>query len=170
MTKKINVVTLGCSKNIVDSEVLMHQLNRGGWEIVHNSNDPTAKVVVINTCGFIGDAKEESIETILSFVDAKSKGVIDRIYVMGCLSQRYRNELETEIPEVDGFFGVYDLPKILDTLNVKLTEPELNERWLSTPSHYAYLKISEGCNWGCSYCAIPLIKGETCFPKHGIIA
>ena len=160
MTKKINVVTLGCSKNIVDSEVLMHQLNRGGWEIVHNSNDPTAKVVVINTCGFIGDAKEESIETILSFVDAKSKGVIDRIFVMGCLSQRYRNELETEIPEVDGFFGVYDLPKILDTLNVKLTEPELNERWLSTPNHYAYLKISEGCNWGCSYCAIPLIKGK----------
>jgi len=160
MTKKINVVTLGCSKNVVDSEVLMHQLDRGGWKIVHNSNDPSARVVVINTCGFIGDAKEESVETILGFVDAKNRGLIDKVYVMGCLSQRYRNELETEIPEVDGYFGVSDLPQIVAELNVKYNEAELNKRWLSTPRHYAYLKISEGCNWGCSFCAIPLIRGK----------
>lgn len=160
MTKKINVVTLGCSKNVVDSEVLMHQLNRGGWEVVHNSNNPSAKVVVINTCGFIGDAKQESIETILNFVHAKGKGIIDKVYVMGCLSQRYRNELEAEIPEVDGFFGVSDLPQIVGELNVLYNEPELNRRWISTPGHFAYLKISEGCNWGCSFCAIPLIRGK----------
>lgn len=160
MAKKINVVTLGCSKNVVDSEVLMHQLDKGGWEIVHNSNDPSAKVVVINTCGFIGDAKEESVETILGFVDAKTKGLIDKVYVMGCLSQRYRNELETEIPEVDGFFGVSDLPQIVAELNVTYNESELNRRRLTTPKHYAFLKISEGCNWGCSFCAIPLIRGK----------
>lgn len=138
----------------------MHQLDKGGWKIVHNSNDPSARVVVINTCGFIGDAKEESVETILGFVDAKSKGLIDKVYVMGCLSQRYRNELEAEIPEVDGYFGVSDLPQIVAELNVKYNEAELNKRWLSTPRHYAYLKISEGCNWGCSFCAIPLIRGK----------
>jgi len=160
MTKKINVVTLGCSKNVVDSEVLMHQLDKGGWKIVHNSNDPSARVVVINTCGFIGDAKEESVETILGFVDAKSKGLIDKVYVMGCLSQRYRNELESEIPEVDGIFGVSDLPQIVSELNVKYNEAELYKRWLSTPRHYAFLKISEGCSWGCSFCAIPLIRGK----------
>ncbi|HDP74836.1 MAG TPA: 30S ribosomal protein S12 methylthiotransferase RimO [Bacteroidales bacterium] len=160
MAKKVNVVTLGCSKNVVDSEVLMHQLDKGGWEIVHNSNDPSARVVVINTCGFIGDAKEESVETILGFVDAKGKGLIDKIYVMGCLSQRYRNELEAEIPEVDGFFGVSDLPRIVPELNVTYNESEVNRRWLTTPKHYAFLKISEGCNWGCSFCAIPLIRGK----------
>jgi len=138
----------------------MHQLDKGGWEIVHNSNDPSARVVVINTCGFIGDAKEESVETILGFVDAKGKGLIDKIYVMGCLSQRYRNELEAEIPEVDGFFGVSDLPRIVPELNVTYNESEVNRRWLTTPKHYAFLKISEGCNWGCSFCAIPLIRGK----------
>lgn len=157
---KINVITLGCSKNTVDSEVLMHQLQRGGWEVVMDSNDTSAKVVVINTCGFIGDAKEESINTILSFVDAKLKGAIDHIYVMGCLAQRYRSELMKEIPEVDGFFGVSELPQILNTLKTEYFSSCTHQRLVSTPKHYAYLKISEGCNWMCSYCAIPLIRGR----------
>jgi len=116
--QKINIVTLGCSKNVVDSEYLMNQLSVGGWEVVHDSNDPSAKVVVINTCGFIGDAKEESIDTILRFCQAKEEGIIDRVYVMGCLSQRYKNELESEIPNVDGYYGVTDLVDIASELNV----------------------------------------------------
>ncbi len=160
MEKKINLVTLGCSKNVVDSEVLMHQLALGGWRVLHNSNDTSARVVVVNTCGFIGDAKEESIDTIFGFVKAKSQGQVDKVYVMGCLSQRYRHELEQEIPEVDGFFGVSDLPLIVNELNATYQEHLLHQRMLSTPKHYAYLKISEGCNWGCSYCAIPLIRGK----------
>ena len=158
--KKINIVTLGCSKNVVDSEVLMKQLELGGWELVHDSNDPSAKVVVVNTCGFIADAKEESVDTIMNFVNAKNKGLIDRLYVMGCLSQRYKNELVAEIPEVDGFFGVSDLPAILNTLDNPFFTDCANKRFITTPKHYAYLKISEGCNWGCSYCAIPLIRGK----------
>src|SRR5690554_1459594 len=158
--QKVNVVTLGCSKNTVDSEYLMRQLEVDGWEVVFDSNDPTAKVVIINTCGFIADAKEESINTILSFVDAKRKGMIERIFVMGCLSQRYKNELAEEIPEVDEFFGVNDLPLVLSGLNATYSESLLNQRFITTPSHYSYLKISEGCSWGCSYCAIPLIKGR----------
>lgn len=158
--KKINIVTLGCSKNVVDSEFLMKHLELGGWELVHNSNDPSAKVVVVNTCGFIADAKEESINTIMDFVNAKNNGVIDKLYVMGCLSQRYRDELISEIPEVDGFFGVSDLPDILKALDTPYFTDHPNQRYISTPSHYAYLKISEGCNWGCSYCAIPLIRGK----------
>ncbi|HPX05311.1 MAG TPA: 30S ribosomal protein S12 methylthiotransferase RimO [Tenuifilaceae bacterium] len=158
--QKINIVTLGCSKNVVDSEYLMNQLSVGGWEVVHDSNDPSAKVVVINTCGFIGDAKEESIDTILRFCQAKEEGIIDRVYVMGCLSQRYKNELESEIPNVDGYYGVTDLVDIASELNVSY-RPELeNRRLITTPEHYAYLKISEGCNWGCSYCAIPGIRGK----------
>lgn len=160
VSKKINIVTLGCSKNIVDSEVLMKQLELGGWNIVHDSNDPSAKVVVVNTCGFIADAKEESVNTIMSFVNAKKKGVIERIFVMGCLSQRYRDELSAELPEVDGFFGVSDLPEILKSLNTPYFTNCTNQRFITTPKHYAYLKISEGCNWGCSYCAIPLIRGK----------
>jgi ribosomal protein S12 methylthiotransferase len=158
--RKINVVTLGCSKNIVDSEFLMKQLDFDGWEVVHDSNDTSAKVVVINTCGFIADAKEESTDTILRFVNAKNQGVIDRVYVMGCLSQRYKDDLVKEIPEVDGFYGVSDLPEILKDLKSKYTEEIANNRMLLTPKHYAYLKISEGCNWGCGYCAIPLIRGK----------
>ncbi len=158
--RKINVVTLGCSKNIVDSEVLMKQLDFDGWEVVHDSNDTSAKVVVINTCGFIADAKEESTDTILRFVNAKNQGVIDRVYVMGCLSQRYKDDLVKEIPEVDGFYGVADLPEILKDLKSNYNSELANYRLLSTPKHYAYLKISEGCNWGCGYCAIPLIRGK----------
>lgn len=158
--RKINVVTLGCSKNIVDSEFLMKQLDFDGWEVIHDSNDTSAKVVVINTCGFIADAKEESTDTILRFVNAKNQGVIDRVYVMGCLSQRYKDDLSKEIPEVDGFYGVTDLPEILNELKSKYRNEVANDRMLLTPNHYAYLKISEGCNWGCGYCAIPLIRGK----------
>ncbi len=158
--KKINIVTLGCSKNVVDSEVLMKQLELGGWELVHDSNDPSAKVVVVNTCGFIADAKEESVDTIMNFVNAKKNGVIERLYVMGCLSQRYKDELVKEIPEVDGFYGVADLPDILKTLENPLFTDCTNQRFITTPKHFAFLKISEGCNWGCSYCAIPLIRGK----------
>ncbi|MBN1988662.1 MAG: 30S ribosomal protein S12 methylthiotransferase RimO [Bacteroidales bacterium] len=158
--QKINIVTLGCSKNVVDSEYLMNQLSVGGWEVVHDSNDPSAKVVVINTCGFIGDAKEESIDTILRFCQAKEEGLIDRVYVMGCLSQRYKSELETEITSVDGYYGVSDLIDIVSELNVSYRPDLENRRLITTPNHYAYLKISEGCNWGCSYCAIPGIRGK----------
>ncbi|BDX39189.1 ribosomal protein S12 methylthiotransferase RimO [Tenuifilaceae bacterium CYCD] len=158
--KKINIVTLGCSKNVVDSEVLMKQLELGGWELVHDSNDPSAKVVVVNTCGFIADAKEESVDTIMNFVNAKKSGVIERLYVMGCLSQRYKDELVKEIPEVDGFYGVSDLPEILKTLDNPYFTDCTNQRVITTSKHFAFLKISEGCNWGCSYCAIPLIRGK----------
>lgn len=158
--RKINIVTLGCSKNVVDSEFLMKQLDFDGWEVIHDSDDTSAKVVVINTCGFIADAKEESTDTILRFVNAKNQGAIDRVYVMGCLSQRYKSELEREIPEVDGFYGVTDLPEILKDLKSKYTQEVANRRIITTPKHYAYLKISEGCNWGCAYCAIPLIRGK----------
>lgn len=158
--KKINIVTLGCSKNVVDSEFLMKQLDYNGWEVVHDSNDTSAKVVVINTCGFIADAKEESTDTILRFVEAKNQGIIDRVYVLGCLSQRYKVELTNEIPEVDGFYGVTDLPEILKDLKTNYSKEVETSRLLTTPKHYAYLKISEGCNWGCSYCAIPLIRGK----------
>jgi len=158
--RKINIVTLGCSKNVVDSEFLMKQLDFDGWEVVHDSNDTSAKVVVINTCGFIADAKEESTDTILRFVEAKNQGIIDRVYVMGCLSQRYKVELSDEIPEVDGFYGVTDLPIILKDLKTNYSKEVETSRLLTTPKHYAYLKISEGCNWGCAYCAIPLIRGK----------
>jgi len=158
--RKINIVTLGCSKNIVDSEVLMKQLDFDGWEVIHDSNDTSAKVVVINTCGFIADAKEESTDTILRFINAKNQGAIDRVYVMGCLSQRYKDDLAKELPEVDGFYGVADLPVILKDLKSKYSDEVAHRRILLTPKHYAYLKISEGCNWGCGYCAIPLIRGK----------
>jgi len=160
MKKKINIVTLGCSKNVVDSEYLMKQLDAGGWEVIHDSNDSTAKVVVINTCGFIADAKEESVDTILNFIEAKKRGEISNVFVMGCLSERYKEDLKKEIPEVDGFFGVSQLPDILSQLDTPFTPENSNMRLISTPKHYAYLKISEGCSWGCSFCAIPLIRGK----------
>lgn len=156
--KKINVVTLGCAKNIVDSEHLMGQFAAAGWEVEHDSDDLDAKVVVINTCGFILDAKEESINTILSYAQAKADGLIDNLFVMGCLAQRYKDDLRAEIEEVDQFFGVNNLEDILKALSVEGTSKSL--RQLTTPKHYAYLKISEGCNWGCGYCAIPLIRGK----------
>ncbi len=159
--KTVNVVTLGCSKNIVDSEQVMRQLTGSGFSVVHNSDDLSkSSIVLINTCGFIGDAKEESIEMILKFVEAKNNGSVEKIFVFGCLSQRYRDELSAEMPEVDGFFGVNELKTVIKVLGADFKQQLLNERELTTPSHYAYLKISEGCSWGCSYCAIPLIRGK----------
>lgn len=157
--QRINIVTLGCAKNIVDSEHLAGQLG-DGWEVVYDSDSTDAKVVIINTCGFIGDAKEESIDTILRFAAAKEAGEIDHLFVMGCLSERYRDELRSEIPEVDEFFGVNDIADILKTVGARYRDELRGERRLTTPGHYAYLKISEGCNWGCGYCAIPLIRGK----------
>lgn len=156
--KTINIVTLGCSKNVVDSEHLMGHLAAQGWRVVYDSDLP-CDVVVVNTCGFILDAKEESIETILNFVNAKTQGTIKELFVMGCLSERYADELRAELPEVDRFFGVNDFKSILSQLGVEFRDELRGERRLTTPSHYAYLKISEGCNWGCGYCAIPLIRG-----------
>lgn len=157
--QKINVITLGCSKNTVDSEVLMKQLQASGAEVLHDSNEAT-ETVVINTCSFIADAKEESIETILNAAELKQEGKIKRIIVFGCLPQRYAAELAAEIPEVDAWFGVDDLPKIVAAAQGKYNPELLNDRVLSTPSHYAYLKIAEGCDRRCSFCAIPLIRGK----------
>ena len=158
MKKKINVITLGCSKNLVDSEVLMRQLS-GNYSIVHDSNDP-ADVIVINTCGFINDAKEESIETILSAVNAKAEGLTEKVIVTGCLSERYKKDLVEELTEVDGFFGVNELPEILNSLGTDYKKELIGERLITTLKHFAYLKISEGCNRNCSFCAIPLIRGK----------
>ena len=159
-TKKINVVTLGCSKNLVDSEHIMAQLEAAGYQLEFDSNDTDAKIVIVNTCGFIGDAKEESIETILSFAQAKEEGIIDRLYVIGCLSERYADELRNEIPEVDQYFGVRDITGVVRELCGEWREDLATARVQTTPDHYAYLKIGEGCNWHCAYCAIPLIRGR----------
>lgn len=157
--QKINIITLGCSKNIVDSEVLMRQLQASGIEVLHDSNDPS-DTVVINTCGFISDAKEESIDTILENVAAKKEGLVKKVYVMGCLSERYRKDLRKEIELVDGFYGTHELPKIVEELGVDYKHELVGERMLTTPMHYAYLKISEGCNRTCSFCAIPIMRGK----------
>ncbi len=154
----VNVVTLGCSKNLVDSEVLMRQLDNR-YKVTNDSNDPS-DIMIINTCGFIQDAKEESIDMILSAVEAKKAGLLKKVIVTGCLSQRYKKELQEEIKNVDAFFGVNDLPHILQTLEVDYKKELVGERRLTTPSHYAYLKVSEGCNRSCSFCAIPLIRGR----------
>ncbi len=154
----VNVVTLGCSKNLVDSEVLMRQLDNR-YAVISDSNDP-ADIMVINTCGFIQDAKEESVDMILSAVEAKKAGKLQKVIVTGCLSQRYKKELEGEIDQVDAFFGVNDLPQILQTLEVDYKKELVGERRLTTPSHYAYLKVSEGCDRRCAFCAIPLIRGK----------
>jgi ribosomal protein S12 methylthiotransferase len=156
---KVNVVTLGCSKNLVDSEVLMGQLRANKFQVTHESEKDDASIVVINTCGFIDNAKQESIDTILRYVDAKAQGKVDKVYVTGCLSQRYRPELEKEIPDVDGYFGTQDLPRLLKTLKADYKHELVGERILTTPSHYAYLKISEGCDRKCSFCAIPIMRG-----------
>ncbi|MGD0584098.1 MAG: 30S ribosomal protein S12 methylthiotransferase RimO [Bacteroidales bacterium] len=158
--KKINIVTLGCSKNIVDSEKLLRQISSGGYSIVHDSDDTSAGTVIINTCGFINDAKEESIDTILRFVRAKEKGLISNLYVMGCLSERYSEALRSEIPEVDRYFGVNDINAILGEVGVSPDPDHYAERVLTGPGHYAYLKISEGCDRTCAFCSIPLIRGK----------
>jgi len=156
---KVNVITLGCSKNTVDSEVLMGQLSHGGIDVVHESNKEDFDTVIINTCGFIDKAKEESINTILQFAEAKNKGWIDKLYVTGCLSQRYKENLEAEIKEVDGYFGTMELPLLLNRFEVDYKKELIGERVLSMDTHYAYLKISEGCNRKCTFCAIPLMRG-----------
>lgn len=158
--KKINVITLGCSKNTVDSEHLMARLAAAGYEVLFDSDRTDAKVVVINTCGFIGDAKQESIEMILRAAAAKQAGKIERLFVIGCLSERYADELRTEIPEVDDYFGARTWDGIVRALGASEAPELATERHLTTPKHYAYLKISEGCNWMCGYCAIPLIRGR----------
>jgi ribosomal protein S12 methylthiotransferase len=157
---KINIITLGCSKNIVDSEKLLKQLSSGGFSITHDSSDITAGTVIINTCGFINDAKEESIDTILRFVKARESGEIKNLYVMGCLSERYMDALKTEIPEVTRYFGVNDFNAILKEIGVKPDKKLLTDRTLTGPGHYAYLKVSEGCDRTCAFCAIPLIRGK----------
>ncbi len=157
---RINIITLGCSKNLVDSEILMKQLDVNHIEVTHNDEIVEADAILINTCGFINDAKEESVNTILECIEAKNNGYVKSIYVFGCLSQRYREELQKEMPEVDGFFGVDSFKAILEKLSATFRTDLVGERVITTPRHYAYLKIAEGCNWGCSYCAIPLIRGR----------
>lgn len=158
--RKVDVVTLGCSKNLVDSERVLKMFADAGCEVVHNPEHCCGDVVVINTCGFIGDAKEESIETILQYVNAKNDGDVAEVYVMGCLSERYRNELPVEIPEVDGWYGKFDWVKLVSDISKKQAEVKSYNRTITTPSHYAYLKIAEGCNRFCAFCAIPLITGR----------
>lgn len=157
---KINIITLGCSKNMVDSEVLSGQLRANDIDVVHENRKLDHNIVVVNTCGFIDKAKEESINTILDQVELKRKGKLDKVYVTGCLSERYKNNLETEIPEVDAFFGTMELPLILKRLDADYKTELVGERMLATPQHYAYMKISEGCNRTCSFCAIPLMRGK----------
>lgn len=158
--KKVNIISLGCSKNLVDTELLLKQLVKAGYEVAVDTEKEEADIVIINTCGFIGDAKEESVNTILEQVRRKTDGEVDRILVMGCLSQRYKSELEVEIPEVDAYFGKFDWKGILNYLGNSYDETIRNQRLLTTPSHYAYLKIAEGCNRTCSYCAIPIMTGK----------
>lgn len=157
---KVNVVTLGCSKNVFDSEVMMAQLRANKFDVEHESMNDDAEIVIINTCGFIDAAKQESIDTILRYAEAKADGMVDKVYVTGCLSERYRDELETEIPEVDAFFGTRELPRLLKTLKADYKHELVGERLLTTPNHYAYFKIAEGCDRPCSFCAIPLMRGK----------
>ena len=157
---KVNVITLGCSKNLFDSEVTMTQLKANGFEVEHESEQNDSSIVIINTCGFIDNAKQESIDTILQYAQAKKDGLLDKLYVTGCLSERYKDNLENEIKEVDAFFGTRELPKLLKTLNADYKHELIGERIITTPSHYAYLKISEGCDRPCSFCAIPLMRGK----------
>ena len=157
---KINIVTLGCSKNLVDSEMLYTQLKGNGMEVSHESKKDDAQIVVINTCGFIDNAKQESIDTILRYVDAKEAGAVEKVFVTGCLSHRYKDELEVEIPQVDSWFGTNELPRLLKTLKADYKHELIGERLLTTPSHYAYMKIAEGCDRPCSFCAIPLMRGK----------
>lgn len=156
----IDIITLGCSKNLVDSEKLMKQLEANGYKVTHDTEKPQGEIAVINTCGFIGDAKEESINMILEFCQAKEEGKLKKLYVMGCLSERYLNELKVEIPQVDKFYGKFNWNELLEDLGKAYRSEYAIERHLTTPKHYAYLKISEGCDRKCSYCAIPIITGR----------
>lgn len=166
--KTIDIITLGCSKNLVDSERLIAQLEAAGYEVTHDSEQPRGEVCVINTCGFIGDAKEESINMILEMGQRKQDGLLDKLYVMGCLSERYLADLEAELPEVDRFYGKFDWTRLVEDLSADMQEAQQkcyredlrNERRITTPSHYAYIKISEGCDRRCAYCAIPIITGK----------
>ncbi|MDE6452341.1 MAG: 30S ribosomal protein S12 methylthiotransferase RimO, partial [Odoribacter sp.] len=158
--KKVNIISLGCSKNLVDTEMLLKQLEHAGYATETDVENSDADVVVVNTCGFIGDAKEESVNTILEQVERKNQGYIRQLYVIGCLSQRYGDELKAEIPEVDAFFGKFDWKGVLEKMGESFDTSIRNQRLLTTPSHYAYLKISEGCNRTCSYCAIPIMTGK----------
>jgi ribosomal protein S12 methylthiotransferase len=167
---KVNVVTLGCSKNIVDSEVLMGQLQANNINVEHESSSDDHNIVIINTCGFVENAKQESIDTILRYVKAKREGIVEKVYVAGCLSERYKADLEKEIPDVDAYFGTRDLPKILKTLKADYKHELVGERLLTTPLHYAYFKISEGCDRPCSFCAIPLMRGgHVSVPKEELV-
>lgn len=157
---KVNVITLGCSKNLVDSEDIITQLRGNDYDVVHDSDQEDANIIIVNTCGFIDLAKEESVNTILQYADLKRENEIDRLYVTGCLSQRYKDDLEVEIPEVDAFFGTLELPGLLEKFNADFKHDLIGERDITTPQHYAYLKISEGCNRTCSFCAIPLMRGN----------
>src|SRR5437868_3993971 len=157
---KVNIITLGCSKNMVDSEVLSGQLHANDIDVVHENNKRDHNIVIVNTCGFIEKAKEESINTILNQVELKQKGKLDKVYVTGCLSHRYRDDLEKEIPGVDAWFGTMELPLILKKFEADYKSELLGERLLATPPHYAYLKIAEGCNRTCAFCAIPLMRGN----------
>lgn len=157
---KINIITLGCSKNLVDSEVMLSQLKANDVEVTHEAEKEEANVIIINTCGFIDNAKKESIDTILDYVGRKEQGKVDRVYVTGCLSHRYKEELEAEIPEVDAWFGTLELPRLLNTLGADYKHELIGERLTTTPTHYAYMKISEGCDRPCSFCAIPLMRGK----------
>jgi ribosomal protein S12 methylthiotransferase len=157
---KVNVVTLGCSKNLFDSELLMAQLKANNFDVEHESQSDDAQIIIVNTCGFIDNAKQESIDTIIQYANAKQEGLIEKLYVTGCLSERYKDELKEEIPEVDAYFGTRDLPKILKTLKADYKKELIGERLITTPSHYAYFKIAEGCDRPCSFCAIPLMRGK----------
>ena len=157
---RVNIITLGCSKNMVDSEVMSGQLHANGLDVVHENNKNNHNIVIVNTCGFIDKAKEESIQTILEQVELKRRGKLDKVYVTGCLSERYKKNLEDEIPEVDAFFGTLELPALLKQFEADYKADLIGERLLSTPQHYAYLKISEGCNRTCTFCAIPLMRGK----------
>jgi ribosomal protein S12 methylthiotransferase len=157
---KVNVITLGCSKNVWDSEVLMGQLKANKIDVVHEEDNTDASTIIINTCGFIDNAKQESIDTILQFADAKENGLIDKLYVTGCLSERYKQDLEKEIPQVDEYFGTRNLKELLGTLNADYKKELVGERLLTTPKHFAYFKIAEGCDRPCAFCAIPLMRGK----------
>lgn len=169
--RKVNVVTLGCAKNVFDSEVLMGQLRANAFDVEHEGRTGDAGIVIVNTCGFIDKAKQESIDTILGFAEAKSNGAVDRLYVTGCLSERYKDELAEGIPEVDAWFGTRDLPRLLKTLKADYKKELVGERLLTTPAHYAYLKIAEGCDRPCAFCAIPLMRGgHASTPMEDLVA
>ncbi|MDX2431528.1 MAG: 30S ribosomal protein S12 methylthiotransferase RimO [Bacteroides sp.] len=156
----VNILTLGCSKNLVDSEHLLSQFRAAGYKVMHDEQEARADLVIINTCGFILDAKEESVDAIMYYIGEKKEGNISKLFVMGCLSERYKDDLKAELPEVDGFFGVWEMASILEQAGTSLDSKLLTERVITTPSHYAYLKISEGCNRSCAFCAIPGIRGK----------